>query len=98
MEPARDLTLQHQSSSSKPCYTTELLLRPEWTLCYLDDVTEPETLLTPADVERIYRIKIGTQKTLRKRGQIPFVKVGSRMVRYRPSDLEAWILVRTKQV
>lgn len=55
-----------------------------------EDRATPE-LLTDKDVERLYQIGRGTQKTLRARGQIPFVRIGGRMVRYEPSALAAWI-------
>lgn len=56
--------------------------------------TEPE-VLTPEDVEVQYQIKRGTQAAMRSRGQIPFLKLGGgRIVRYRRSEIEAWLSAR----
>ena len=32
--------------------------------------------------------------TLRQRGELPYVRVGPRLVRYRPADLERWAAER----
>lgn len=48
-------------------------------------------LLTDADVSRLFAIKPGTLRALRHRGQIPFVRLGGRIIRYRRAELDAWI-------
>ena len=56
---------------------------------------EDTEFLTPDDVERIYRIKKGTQAAMRSLRQIPFIQVGPRMPRYRRADLEGWLTARS---
>lgn len=52
-------------------------------------------LLTPVDLEREYRIDRGTQKALRARRQIPFVRLGGgRLIRYERSAITRWIASR----
>ena len=55
-------------------------------------------VLTPAEVERDYKIKQGTQKSLRFRKQIPYVQLGGRIIRYRRSEIEAWLSARSVPV
>lgn len=56
----------------------------------------PSDVLTPEDVERDYQIKRGTQGAMRSRGEIPFLKLGGgRLVRYRRSEIEAWLNARS---
>ena len=68
------------------------------TLRYMDarDTTESgSALLTPEDVAQHLRVSEDTLTTWRCTGRqhIPFVKVG-RLVRYRPSDVEAYMAGR----
>lgn len=49
-------------------------------------------ILTPADLERRYKIKQGTQKALRARRQLPFLRLGGgKLIRYRVREIEAWL-------
>jgi predicted DNA-binding transcriptional regulator AlpA len=48
--------------------------------------------MTQDDLERELGLKRATQGTLRSRGQIPFYRLGGgRIIRYRRSEIEAWI-------
>lgn len=51
-------------------------------------------LLTDDDLTRLTAIKRGTLRALRSRGQIPFIRLGGRIIRYRRADIEAWISSR----
>lgn len=63
-----------------------------------DPQAAPE-LLTPDDVERLFQIKRGTQKSLRRRRQMPFLQLGGgKLIRYRRSDIEAWLESRSVPV
>lgn len=53
-----------------------------------------DEVLTPEDVETVYKVKQGTQKSLRARGLIPFIRLGYKIIRYRKSEIEAWISSR----
>lgn len=53
-----------------------------------------EELLTPEDVERLFKIPKPTQASMRSRGQIPFVRLAPRTPRYSPKDLRAWLSER----
>jgi excisionase family DNA binding protein len=54
-----------------------------------------ETLLTTAEAARHCRLSQTTIKALRRSGGGPvFVKLGPKSVRYRRSDLDAWIAAR----
>lgn len=52
-------------------------------------------LLTDAEVSRLFSIKPGTLKALRARGQIPYIRIGGRIIRYRRAELDAWIAERS---
>lgn len=65
----------------------------------ITSATEPEAnnlgdVLTPEDLETEFRIKRGTQAAYRSRNQIPFVRVGGRLVLYRRAEIEAWLAAR----
>lgn len=51
----------------------------------------PQMLLTADETARALSISPRTLWTLTKEGEIPFIQVGSRSVRYSVADLEAWI-------
>jgi hypothetical protein len=62
------------------------------TLAVAEQVALDDEVLTPEDLERRYKIKLGTQKALRARGQVPFLRLGGgRLIRYRRSAIEAWL-------
>lgn len=48
-------------------------------------------LLTPVEAARALSISVGTLSSMTKRGAIPHVPIGRRLVRYAYSDLEAYI-------
>lgn len=67
------------------------------------DCSEPEPkpadVLTPAELEREYKIGVGTQAALRFRKQIPYAALGGgRIIRYRRADIEAWMAERAVAV
>jgi len=55
--------------------------------------TLPRVLLTEDEAAQALAISPRALWTLRNDGDIPFVRLG-RSVRYRPSDLEAWVAAR----
>jgi hypothetical protein len=58
-----------------------------------DDVLE-EGLLTPEELRRITGLKPSTERELRRRGRLPFIRLGgptSQIIRYRRSAILAWI-------
>jgi predicted DNA-binding transcriptional regulator AlpA len=56
--------------------------------------TNDDQLLTPEQVEALYKISRSTQAAMRSRRQIPFLLVGPRMPRYVRSELLAWLNAR----
>ena len=58
--------------------------------------TQPEKLLNPTETAAILGIAVGTLSVWRctRRYDLPYVKSGRR-VKYRPSDIEAFITSRT---
>jgi len=52
---------------------------------------DADEVLTPADLEAKYKIKEGTQKSLRARGLIPFIRLGEKIIRYRRTEIENWL-------
>ena len=51
-----------------------------------------ETLINQAELSRLIDKPEGTLEQWRHKGiGPPFIKVGGRSVRYRPSDVEAWL-------
>jgi hypothetical protein len=61
----------------------------------MGEPTQPDEILTPDDFEGRYKIPKGTQSALRSRGQLPFFRLGGgRIIRYRRSEIEAWIAAR----
>lgn len=59
--------------------------------------TQPNALLTPNDAASELQVSTGTLQVWRSTGRhkLPFVKVGG-CVRYRRSDIEAWLDQRTQ--
>ncbi len=59
--------------------------------------TQPNVLLTPDDTANLMQVSTGTLQVWRSTGRhgLPFVKVGN-CVRYRLSDIEAWLADRTQ--
>jgi hypothetical protein len=58
-----------------------------------------EQLLTAEDVERIYRIKVETQRVWRQRRQIPYLRLGGgKLIRYSRNALDAWVASRAVAV
>lgn len=56
---------------------------------------DPRLLIPePEAAHRIGGLCLKSMFNLRKRGELPFVKVGSRVM-YRPGDLEAWVARQT---
>lgn len=61
------------------------------------EVTEPDALLTPAEVAARLRVDILTLANWRARRQGPqFLKVGRRAVRYRRADVDAFLAAGTR--
>lgn len=61
---------------------------------------EPETswkLLTYAEVEHEYRIKLGTLYSMVQKRQIPHIRIGPRLVRFQRAELERWLAERAVQ-
>ncbi len=58
-----------------------------------DSATTSDILLTEREAARVLRLSTRTLLTLRKTGQLPFVRVGA-AVRYRAASLEKWAAVR----
>jgi hypothetical protein len=52
-----------------------------------------DPILTPREVERDYRLKVGTLKAWRSRrnGGPPWLSLGRKMPRYRASAIESWL-------
>ncbi len=51
-----------------------------------------DTLLTPAEVAARLRLTVGGLKAARLAGNAPpSIKIGYRTVRYRASDVDAWL-------
>ena len=55
-----------------------------------DDTTEA-LLMTPADAAKALAISPRTLWDWTAKGLIPSLKIGTRMVRYRRVDIEAWV-------
>ena len=57
----------------------------------------PDVLLTQQEAAKLIGVEPRTLEAWRARGsyQLPFVKIGPRIVRYRLRDLEAWIEKQT---
>lgn len=53
-----------------------------------------DDLLSYEQVSRMYAIKTGTLQSMVCRKQIPHVRIGPRTVRFRASDLKAWLAER----
>lgn len=53
-----------------------------------------DELLTPEDVEREYRLNRSTLRSRHFRQHLPHVRMAPRIVRYRRSDLEAFVAAR----
>jgi excisionase family DNA binding protein len=55
--------------------------------------SNPRTLLTTAEAADYLGITTGTLEQWRSAGRhnVPFIRLGSRTVRYRVSDLEKWL-------
>jgi excisionase family DNA binding protein len=56
---------------------------------------EPVRLLTRAQVADILRVSDRTLANLLRAGDIPFVRVGVTLQRFRPADVEAYLERRT---
>jgi excisionase family DNA binding protein len=56
-------------------------------------MTEP--LLTAVQVAELLAVPKTRVWSMSRRGEIPTVRIGSRELRYRPADIEAWIARRT---
>ena len=67
------------------------------TMPSLPQITRPESsaLLTPANVAQITGLSVETLAQWRSQRQgIPFIKISRNVVRYRQSDLDAWLAER----
>ena len=59
-------------------------------------IQTPSPLLTPVEVAQLLRVNIQTLSVWRKAGTGPkSVKVSERKLRYRQSDVEAWLDARS---
>ena len=56
-------------------------------------MTEP--LLTAVQVAELLAVPKTRVWSMSRRGEIPTVRIGSRELRYRPADIDAWIARRT---
>ena len=67
----------------------------------MDGIEHDERLLTEKEVSKLLNISVDTLRAWRKRknkeGTLPFVKVGTKLVRYRPSDIEEFLNKNRKQ-
>lgn len=50
-----------------------------------------EALLTINEVSQLTTLSVGTLYHLISQGRIPVVRISSRCVRFRPSDIEQWL-------
>lgn len=62
-----------------------------------NNISQANALLTPNDAADMMQVSVGTLQVWRSTGRhsLPFVKVGG-CVRYRRSDIEAWLDRRTQ--
>jgi len=59
---------------------------------------QDEDMLTEAEVARMLGVSLSTVKRLRASGEgPPSIRVGKRALRYRRSDVEAWLQRRGEQ-
>lgn len=59
--------------------------------------TPAETLNTPAQVGERFGVTVGALAQMRYRGNGPkFIKLGGKQVRYRESDIQAWLDQQTR--
>lgn len=63
----------------------------------LNNQTQTNVLLTPDDAATDLKVSVGTLQVWRSTGRhgLPYIKVGN-CVRYRRSDIEAWLNGRTQ--
>lgn len=54
-------------------------------------IDEADQLLTTADVCRLLKIDRWTVERMRDRGDLPFVRIGQRLVRFRLADVRKLI-------
>ena len=54
-----------------------------------------EQLLNIGEVEKVLNVKKSTLRAWVFANRIPFIKIG-RLIRFKPSDLEAWVSNREK--
>jgi excisionase family DNA binding protein len=57
-----------------------------------------ERLLTPAEASQLLNVKTGTLYAWAHRGQIPYVRMGIRYIRFSESALQRWVEERTIQL
>lgn len=55
-----------------------------------ETTTESQRLLTVQDVAQRYQVRPGTVYGWVARGEIPFHKVGTKLVRFDPKELDGW--------
>ena len=53
-------------------------------------------LLNRTEAAKMLGVKAWTVDTWRKRGELPFVALGERIIRFRIEDIEAFVASRTK--
>lgn len=56
---------------------------------------EPDTLLTVSDVAELTQLSLGTIYHLVSQKRIPVIRISARCLRFRRSDIEAWLLDKT---
>lgn len=54
-------------------------------------IDESDQLLTTADVCRLLKVDRWTVERMRERGDLPFVRIGPKLVRFRVADVRALI-------
>ncbi|MEQ8393736.1 MAG: helix-turn-helix domain-containing protein [Gammaproteobacteria bacterium] len=55
-------------------------------------ITDPHVLLDERDLSRSLKVSVRTVQAWRVKGGGPvFLKFNNRLVRYRPSDVDAWL-------
>lgn len=60
--------------------------RPDVTHC--DALPEGERFLTKPEVARLLKVSVRYVSKMMRRGQLPYLKIGKRMVRLRLEDIE----------
>ena len=60
--------------------------------------TDGKKYLTQDELAEEYRISKSTQSKYRMAKKIPFIKIGGRYIRYKRTDIEAWLDAHSVEV